>query len=418
MTAKIKKTAEHATPQSDSGLPPASRSVGFSMCPDVIIIGGGMVGASIALALGQRGWQVALVEDQPVPDLPDNTTPFDVRVSALSPASIAFLQQLGVWHRIRHTRAAPYRRMRVWDQAGTGDVTFDARDIGLPELGYIVENSLIQAALWEGIRKLDTITPFTDSHPSQWRVEGQQVYVCLNDEQTLSASLLIGADGAKSWVRQATGIEATHQDYDTAAQVLSVITDYPQQDITWQRFTAHGPQAFLPLAGARGSIVWYDQVDAVKTRHSWSDEEIISALATTFPAELGAIKAIERRGYFPIRRMHARRYTAERTVLAGDAAHTIHPLAGQGVNLGFYDAMALIDCLKDSDDLGAPKALARYERMRRADNLITQSGMDLFHYGFRAHNPLLVGGRNLALSAVSAFVPLRKMIGQFASGQR
>ncbi|OZB82223.1 MAG: hypothetical protein B7X28_03855 [Halothiobacillus sp. 13-55-253] len=142
----------------------------------------------------------------------------------------------------------------------------------------------------------------------------------------------------------------------------------------------------------------YDQVDAVKTRHTWSDEEILSALATTFPAELGEIKAIERRGYFPIRRMHAQRYTAERTVLAGDAAHTIHPLAGQGVNLGFYDALALIDCLKDSDDLGAPKALARY--------------------GFRAHNPLLVGGRNLALSAVSAFEPLRKMVGQFASGQR
>ncbi|MBD3817028.1 MAG: FAD-dependent monooxygenase, partial [Halothiobacillus sp.] len=292
------------------------------------------------------------------------------------------------------------------------------RDIGLPELGYIVENSLIQAALWEGIRKIDAITPFTDSHPSQWRVDGQQVCVCLNDERTLTASLLIGADGGKSWVRQATGIDETHQDYDTAAQVLSVMTDYPQQDITWQRFTAHGPQAFLPLAGARGSIVWYDQVEAVKTRHTWSDEEILSALATTFPAELGEIKAIERRGYFPIRRMHARRYTAERTVLAGDAAHTIHPLAGQGVNLGFYDAMALIDCLKDSDDLGAPKALARYERMRRADNLITQSGMDLFHYGFRAHNPLLVGGRNLALSAVSAFDPLRKMVGQFASGQR
>lgn len=385
---------------------------------DVIIIGGGMVGASTALALAQQGWQVALVEDQPVPGLPDSTTPFDVRVSALSPVSMAFLQQLGVWHRIRHTRSAPYRRMRVWDQAGTGDVTFDARDIGLPELGYIVENGLIQAALWESIRNVDNITPFTDSHPTQWRVDGQQVCVCLNDERTLTASLLIGADGGKSWVRQATGIEETHQDYDTAAQVLSVMTAYPQQDITWQRFTAHGPQAFLPLAGARGSIVWYDQVEAVKSRHTWSDEELLSALTTAFPAELGKIKAIEHRGYFPIRRMHAQRYSAERTVLVGDAAHTIHPLAGQGVNLGFYDAMALIDCLKDADDLGAPKALAHYERMRRADNLITQSGMDLFHHGFRAHNPLLVGSRNLALSAVSAFEPLRKMIGQFASGQR
>lgn len=385
---------------------------------DVIIVGGGMVGASTALALGQQGWQVALVEDHPVPDLPDADTPFDVRVSALSPVSIAFLQQLGVWHHIRNTRAAPYRRMRVWDQAGAGDVTFDARDIGLPELGYIVENSVIQAALWEGVRSVDTITAFTGSHPTQWRLEGRQVCVCLNDERTLTGALLVGADGGKSWVRQATGIEETHQDYDTAAQVLSVITDYPQQDITWQRFTANGPQAFLPLAGARGSIVWYDLIEAVKTRHTWSDEEMLSALAESFPAELGTIKAIESRGYFPIRRMHAQRYTAERTVLVGDAAHTIHPLAGQGVNLGFYDAMALIDSLKDSDDLGASKALARYERMRRADNLITQSSMDLFHYGFRAHNPLLVGARNIGLSTVSAFEPLRKMVSQFASGQR
>jgi 3-demethoxyubiquinol 3-hydroxylase len=385
---------------------------------DVIIIGGGMVGASTALALGQQGWQVALIEDNPVPSLPDASTPFDVRVSALSPVSIAFLQALGVWHHIRHTRAAPYRRMRVWDQAGAGDVTFDARDIGLPELGYIVENSLIQAALWEGIKNVNAVTTFINSHPTQWRREGRQIHVGLNDERSLSATLLIGADGGKSWVRQATGIEETHQDYDTAAQVLSVITDYPQQDITWQRFTAHGPQAFLPLAGTRGSIVWYDQVEAVKTRHAWSDQEILAALDATFPSELGGIKAIESRGYFPIRRMHARRYTAERTVLVGDAAHTIHPLAGQGVNLGFYDAMALIDCLKDSDDLGAARTLARYERLRRADNLITQTGMDVFHHGFRAQNPLLVGARNLGLSAVSAFEPLRKLVGQFASGER
>lgn len=385
---------------------------------DVIIVGGGMVGASTALALAQQGWQVALIEDQPIPEFVAPKAPFDVRVSALSPVSIDFLQQLGVWQRIRATRAAPYRRMRVWDQAGSGDVTFEARDIGLPELGYIVENSLVQAALWEAIKQTDTLTYFLDCHPRQKEVLGQQVRIVLNDERTLTAAVLIGADGAKSWVRQACGIEQTHQDYDTAAQVLSVITAYPQQDITWQRFTAQGPQAFLPLAGARGSIVWYDQIEAVKDRHTWCDEDILTSLAATFPAELGPIQAIERRGYFPIRKMHAQRYTAERSVLVGDAAHTIHPLAGQGVNLGFYDAMALIDCLKDSDDLGAPKALARYERMRRADNLITQTSMDLFHHGFRAHNPLLVAGRNWALSTVSAFEPLRKMVGQFASGQR
>lgn len=387
---------------------------------DVAIIGGGMVGASLALALGQKGWQVALVEDQPVPELPATNTPFDIRVSALSPVSISFLQQLGVWQRIRYTRSAPYRRMRVWDQAGTGDVTFEARDIGLPELGYIVENNLIQAALWEGIRGVDTITAFTGCHPVESQVDGRQVRLVLSDGQSLTAALLVGADGGKSWVRQAAGIEEMHRDYDTAAQVLSVITDtdYPQQDITWQRFTTHGPQAFLPLAGNRGSIVWYDRIDTIQTRHALSDDDLLAVLHHAFPAELGTIRSIERRGYFPIRKMHAKRYVAERTVLVGDAAHTIHPLAGQGVNLGFYDVMALIECLDNSDDLGAPRSLARYERMRRADNLITQTSMDVFHDGFRSDNPLLVGGRNLALSTVATFTPLRRWIGQFASGQR
>lgn len=385
---------------------------------DVIVVGGGMVGASIALALGQIGWQVALIEDKPIPRLPDAQTPFDVRVSALSPKSIEFLEQLGVWPTIRHTRSAAYRRMRVWDAAGFGDVTFDAADVGLPALGFIVENSLIQAALWQAIARTDTVTTVLGSRPTQWQVGGNQAQIQLENAQRVSAPLLIGADGAQSWVRRRVGIEETHSDYDTAAQVLSVITEYPQQDITWQRFTAHGPQAFLPLAGARGSLVWYDQIDAVQARNDLSDAVLIDQLHAHFPAELGRIRAIERRGFFPIRRMHAQRYTAERAVIVGDAAHTIHPLAGQGVNLGFYDVIALLECLKNSEDLGAPKALRRYERLRRADNLITQTGMDGFHYGFRAQNPALITARNLALAAVSHVSPLRKIASTFASGER
>ncbi len=385
---------------------------------DVIVVGGGMVGASVALALGQIGWQVALIENQPIPVRPEAATPFDLRVSALSPKSIAFLQQLGVWHTIRRTRSAPYRRMRVWDESGSGDVTFHAADIGLPELGFIVENSLIQAVLWQAIIDTDTIICLRNSHPTHWHSDGSNAHLCVNGKHTLTAPLLIGADGAKSWVRQAVGIIETHSDYDTAAQVLSVITEYPQQDITWQRFTTHGPQAFLPLAGNHASLVWYDQTDAVKKRHAETDDMLLTRLQAEFPAELGGITAIETRGFFPIRRMHAARYTAKRAVLIGDAAHTIHPLAGQGVNLGFYDVMALLECLKDSDDLGAPKALRHYERMRRADNLITQSSMDAFHYGFRAQNPLVVHIRNLGLSAVAGITPLRKIVSNFASGQR
>lgn len=385
---------------------------------DVLVVGGGMVGASMALALGQAGWQVALIEDQPVPNLPALDSPFDLRVSALSPTSMEFLVSLGVWPRIRQTRMAPYRRMRVWDEAGSGDVTFDCADIGLPALGHIVENSLIQAALWAKIAEVDTITCLRDTRPVELVVDASSAQLTLNSGETVTGALVIGADGGQSWVRQTAGIEETSLDYHTGAQVFSVTTEYPQQDITWQRFTAQGPQAFLPLTGHHASLVWYDDLGAVKMRHAWSDTELLDHLHAEFPPELGRIVRIDQRGYFPIRRMHAQRYQSDRVVLVGDAAHTIHPLAGQGVNLGFYDAMALLDCLADSDDLGARKPLQRYERLRRADNLMTQSGMDVFHYGFRVQNPALIQLRNLGLSAVAHIPPLRKRVSQAASGQR
>lgn len=384
---------------------------------DVVVVGGGMVGAACALALGQSGWRVALIEAQ-APTMPTRDEPYDLRVSALSPASVAFLDQLGVWDRMLETgRVAPYRRMRVWDQAGPGDVTFDCAEIGLPVLGHILENRLIQAALWTGIAQQDTVDCHVGVRPVVLEASPGFVDVTLDDGAQLRAQLVIGADGAASWVRRRAGIGDTGRDYDTAAQVLSVETAYPQQDITWQRFTPHGPQAFLPLAGPHASLVWYDSVDAVRARHKLDDAALHATLIDHFPTELGEIKRIEGRSFFPIRRMHAHRYVGERVVLVGDAAHTIHPLAGQGVNLGFLDAMALLETLDGVDDLGRARVLRRYERARRADNLATQSTMDVFHYGFRPTDPLLVGGRNLALSAVSRVAPIRQIAMQAASGQ-
>ncbi len=385
---------------------------------DAVIIGGGMVGASMALALGQAGYAVALIEEQPIPDLPTPATPFDVRVSALSPASIDFLDRLGVWSILRGQRHAPYRRMRVWDQAGAGDVTFHARDTGMPYLGVILENRVIQAGLWQTVAHCTGIEPILGIRPVRWQSGKNIGSLQLSDGRTLQTTLLIGADGAHSWVRAASGLDETHSDYDTTAQVLSVHTAYPQQDITWQRFTPTGPQAFLPLAGARGSLVWYDRHDRAATRQALSDEALLAALHRDFPPELGEITAIEQRGSFPIRRMHANRYHAARTVLIGDAAHTIHPLAGQGVNLGFADARALAEILVQQADLGLPGLLARYERSRRADNLIVQRGMDAFHYGFRWQNPLAVQARNAGLWLTEHCPPLKRRLAQFASGGR
>ncbi|WP_407276576.1 UbiH/UbiF/VisC/COQ6 family ubiquinone biosynthesis hydroxylase [Halothiobacillus sp. DCM-1] len=385
---------------------------------DAVVVGGGMVGASIALALGQAGYSVMLVEEQPIPSLPAATDPFDVRVSALSNASIDFLAQLGVWPILRESRHAPYRRMRVWDQAGAGDVSFHARDTGFPYLGVILENQVIQAGLWQAVAQCPAIRPAQAVQPQHWQAGKAFGTLTLSDGRRVQTSLLIGADGAHSWVRQHIGLEIRRHDYDTAAQVLSVHTAYPQQDITWQRFTPQGPQAFLPLAGARGSLVWYDQPDRVAARQALSDDALLRVVHQAFPPELGEITAIERRASFPIRRLHAARYQAARTVLIGDAAHTIHPLAGQGVNLGFADARALFDCLKDQADLGLAALLMRYERNRRADNLTVQYGMDAFHYGFRETNPLAVRLRNAGLMITEHCPPLRRRLAQFASGER
>jgi len=383
---------------------------------DVAVVGGGMVGAAAALALARQDREVVVIErERPRPLGGDD--PFDLRVSALAPASIDLLDRLGAWEAIRAERAALYRRMRVFDAAGPGDLTFDAAEIGRPSLGYIVENRRVQYALWEQLADHDNVRLLVGRAPKALGVDSRAASLALDDGSTVIADLVVGADGQRSWVREAASIGASARDYPVAAQILSVRTAYPQQDITWQRFTPDGPQAFLPLAGPRGSLVWYDSPERVRARHALDPGTLRREAMARFPEELGELEAVEAQGWFPIRRLHAHRYWAERVVLVGDAAHSIHPLAGQGANLGFGDVEALAAVYAEREP-GGTRAAKRYERLRRADNHLVQSLMDGFDWGYRRRDPLTVAARTAATQLVAGIPPLRRWMTRMAGGQR
>jgi len=388
---------------------------------DVAIVGGGMVGISLAAALARGGLEIVVIEQkEPTPF--DPVQPYDLRVSAVSPASQGFLDAIGAWLRLTEMRLCPYRRMRVWDKFGNGSILFNAADIGEPVLGYIAENRLIQRAIWDVVKQSDNIRILLGTRPVSMSVNEISAELELENGQSVTAGLIVGADGARSWVRQQARIGETSWDYDQHALVMSVRTEYPQQDITWQRFTDTGPEAFLPLPGPHGSLVWYHQPDEVARLMMLDDAVLLEELHARFPTELGRIEAIEDRGFFAIRRMHAHNYAKHRVVLVGDAAHAIHPLAGQGVNLGFMDAAALAETLlaaiETGADIGSLRVLRRYERARKGDNHAVQSAMDVFHRAFLPQHPPLRLARNLGLNLANGVTPLKRQIERLAVGRR
>lgn len=384
---------------------------------DILIIGGGMVGATLGCALGGSGLRVAVLEDTP-PLAFDPAQPHDLRVSAVSVASANILKTVGAWSGIAARRLCPYRRMRVWEDRG--DVEFRSEEINEPVLGHIVENRIIQLAALERLTdfaNVELICPVV-TQKITYGVGGSTVV--LGDGRVLSGRLLIAADGGFSKVRQAAGIGVSGWDYEQHALVLTVDTGSRQQDITWQRFTPAGPQALLPLSGAHASLVWYNMPEEVGRLKVLPDADLLAELLQSFPDCLGEIKAITARGSFPLRRQHALRYAKEGVALIGDAAHMIHPLAGQGVNIGLLDAAALAEVLMDArragGDLGSQAVLARYERMRRRNNLLMMTVMDAFYRAFGNNLPPVRLLRNLGLEVAERFKPAKKIAMSYAMG--
>jgi len=395
---------------------------------DLVVVGGGMVGAAIALGLAHSGQRIALVEHQ-IPDPFDADQPLDLRVSALSPASITLLESLDVWGSILSWRACPYRRMRVWelDEDGEGlqarlarqlATEFNSDELGLAQLGYIVENRLIQRALIERLQQTD-VELVTEQVSSVDYSPGASL-VELDSGDTLVARLLVAADGGNSLVRTAAALGVHQWDYSQQAMVINITTAEGQQDITWQQFTPSGPHALLPLPGNHASLVWYESPQRIKELLALSDEALIRELYEHFPERLGEIRTIDARGAFPLRRLHALQYYKRGVVLAGDSAHQINPLAGQGVNLGFQDVKALVNALSDAlargERIDATEPLAAYEKSRRNANLLMIQAMDAFYHGFSNEKLPLKLARNLILGLGGTLTPLRKQIIKLASG--
>lgn len=384
---------------------------------DICVVGGGMVGAAISLGLGQQGLRVALVENQlPMPF--DASQGPDIRVSAISVASQSLLAKLGAWRVIRDMRLCPYSRLSVWEKPACR-TDFVAEDIQQPYLGHIIENRVIQLGLYQAMQAYSNITCFNGEAITHIQLNDRPIITLTNAEQ-IHASWLIGADGANSQVRQAAAIGVQGWQYTQQALAILIKQQGPQQSITWQQFTPTGPLAYLPLYDGYACLVWYHQADNIKQLKALHKDKLKQAVLAAFPDELTDFDILDCAS-FPLTRMHAKQYVKGRVVLAGDAAHTINPLAGQGVNIGFKDAAALIEAFTESrsdskgtDDQG--QKLQQYEQQRRADNLLMMTVMDSLYAAFSNDVGALRQLRNWALTMANRSGPIKKHVMKYAMG--
>ncbi|MEB6607220.1 FAD-dependent 2-octaprenylphenol hydroxylase [Aeromonas sanarellii] len=386
---------------------------------DVVIVGGGMVGLGLAAALKQSTLRVAVVEGR-LPDPVLGAAP-DNRVSALSLASQRILQGVGAWDGIAARRLQPYERMQVWEQDSFGQIAFDAASLRQGALGHIVENRVIQLALLEAIGGAGNIQLLTPARAKSLQSSAAGALLLLEDGRALSASLVVAADGAQSWVRRQADIPLTSWDYGHHALVATVRCAEPHEAVARQIFTPQGPLAFLPLwEPDLCSIVWSVPAKRAEALCALDDERFSRQLTAAFDGRLGLCKVEGARSAIPLTARYARDFARERLVLVGDAAHTIHPLAGQGVNLGLLDAAALAEqILKHRGagaDIGLLANLRGYERWRKSEAARMLAAMEGLKRLFAGSNPLKKLVRGVGLCAVDALGPLKQGMIRAAMG--
>lgn len=384
---------------------------------EVAVVGGGMVGAAVALGLAQRGFSVTLVEHEAPAPFEADSAP-DVRISAISSASVRLLKSLDVWRSVMAMRCHPYRRLETWEW-DSAHVTFDAAELKLPELGYMVENRVLQRALWQALQADSSVQIVCPARLSGMTREQGLTRLRFDDGRELPTQLVIGADGANSRIREWSGIGVQGWQYPQSCMLITARCEQAPGDSTWQHFTPTGPHAFLPLFDDWASLVWYDSPARIRQLQAMALPQLASAIHQAFPARLGKITP-HACGSFPLVRRHALRYVQSGVALVGDAAHTIHPLAGQGVNLGYRDAEALLEVLGNARERGEAwsdhQVLKRYQNRRRLDNLAMQSGMDLFYAGFSNNLGPLRVIRNLGLMAAERAGVAKRQALKYALG--
>ena len=392
----------------------------------VVIVGAGMVGNALAAGLANSNISVAIVEPnaaQQPPEVISECDQFDTRVSAITAQSESLLTQLGAWELINLERKSPYQGMTVWDGDGTGEVNFNASELHVPCLGTIVENREVVWALQQRVEHASNITIIRDyvSHINNQDEQGLTP-VFLASGRELKTQLLVGADGALSRIKQWGEFANCEWDYQHQAIVATIELEQSHQYTAWQRFRQEGPLAILPLAANNDktcSIVWSTHSEECEHLLTLSDDEFCAELGQAFEHRLGSVLSVGPRAAFPLRQRHAKNYVVAGIALVGDAAHTIHPLAGQGVNLGFKDVAALSEELlrahKQGLNLGDLAVLQRYQRRRQADNLMMMSAMEGFKRLFAAEQPIIRLLRNQGMrlfnrvSAIKQHVVMQAM---------
>ncbi len=397
---------------------------------DIVIIGAGIAGSALAAALSGKGFAMALVEAQSLalPELPAprDLQSFDPRVSAITPRSRQLLQEVGAWETVASYRLCPYRHMTVWDAEGTGGIDFDCADVNAQALGYIVENRAIVSALLAQVAASSDVTSFSEARLLDCvRHEATgTMRVALEDGAVLEADLVVAADGALSRVRDMMGFATREWDYGHRAIVTTVQVEQPHQDTCWQRFLASGPLAFLPLPGEPDrhycSIVWSMRDELVDEVLALEERDFCCRLESAIEGRLGKVLHTAARFAFPLRQRHAVDYVQPGVALVADAAHTIHPLAGQGINLGLQDVAVLAEEILAGQSRGVrPGQLAllrRYQRRRKGENLLMMAAMDGFKALFEQQALPLRWLRNAGMRRVSQMGPLKQQLIRRAMG--
>lgn len=386
---------------------------------DLIIVGGGMVGASLACALGNGPLRIAVIESHAAQtEWPEES--YDIRVSAITRATEKVFRMIGAWEGMVSRRVTPYDAMQVWDGSGSGAIGFDAADLGEKNLGHIIENRVILAALLERMAQFDNVELLCPAQVTELTRDEQAATLTLEDGRVLSAALIVGADGANSWVRQQAGITTTGWPYEQTAVVATITTEQHHRGVAYQRFMPEGPLAFLPMPEGLSSIVWSTTPERSAELIEMDEVQFLAELQIAFGDKLGAMVGTGPRGAFPLLLRHANRYSDERLVLVGNAAHAIHPLAGQGLNLGVSDIAALAEVLlqayREKQDIGELAVLRRYERWRKTDNVAVMAAMDGFKRLFSNDIGPLKIIRNLGLTLADNAGPAKNMMMRRALG--